>query len=87
VAGNAIIVTQMIKRRFGPIFRVGVAVDTRAGFAGKTCGSSYWIAAGTDLLISHVEQSRFNDLDVMSGRVIGRMAGAAFRDASMFVVF
>ena len=77
----------MIERGFGPIFYVGVAVDAGARLAGKACGSSYRIAAGANLLISSIKQRGFDNLAVMTGRVIGRMAGTAFKDDHVFVIF
>ncbi len=77
----------MIERGFSPIFCVCVAVDTWSGFVGKTCGGLYWIAAGANLLISREKQRGFDDLAVMSGRVIGCMTGAAFKDGGVLVIF
>lgn len=34
VARNTIVISQVIEGGIGPVFRVGVAVNTRAGFAG-----------------------------------------------------
>lgn len=87
VAGNAIIVAKMIERGFSPIFCVCMAVDTWSRFTGKACGGPYWITAGANLLISRVKQCGFDDLAVMSGRVIGCMAGAAFKEGGVLVIF
>lgn len=47
MAGNTIIIAQMIEYGVGPVFGVCVAVDTRAGVAGMIYGGSCGIADGT----------------------------------------
>lgn len=87
VAGKAVIVAQVIERGVSPIFGVGVAVDTRAGLAGMVYAGSHQITAESDGWEGRVKQIGFGDWTVVPWRVIGGVAGKAFKDGHMFVIF
>lgn len=87
VAGKAVVVAQVVKGCVSPIFGIGVAVDTRAWLAGMVYAGLHQITAETDGWEGRVKQAGFCDWTVVPRRVIGGMAGKAFKDGHMFVIF